>query len=926
MKTKLLVPFLLLLALPSWCQMNQLFTVDLAKEVVTRYVLQTSDQKIWLATSDGLYFMRESVFEKFEENMLAKEAISTLFEDNSGNMWVGCESGNIYLLNPAHTLSKWEPKEGAPQKGITCIQQAPDGNIWIATKGEGLYVFDHKYLYNFDSNDGLNDNAIYDIEIDLDNNVWVATDQGINICTYNNGVKKISAIGKAQGLTDEIVKCLKLSNSKTEIYIGYQEAGLDRINIRTKKITTVLRSVQLLDLDRICLDANLLLLSTISTGVFSYEEGSPTSLKKVFSSNRVNTIFTDQQSNTWIATRDKGLVHSNLNFQKYFLGENRIIQAIAGDYVGTNQGLYLMGTGTSPQRLITKETLNVVALERENPERLWVGTFGQGLFIFRNNNPIQKVKLPDENILSIEKYDKGVLVAALSGIFYLEDVGGRIVVSDFNQQISLPKYYVYKLFVDSRGTLWIGTGGKGLIKYDGISWQSINHIEQKEVKTVLTIGEDELHRVWFGIDKIGLARYQGDQFTLAKTPGLRCKNITDILSGQSGNLLIVHSLGIDLYRPDAEEVTYFEAYLNNYKVDNNINAGYFGNRQFYLASFSNLYVVNDKVIPAPSISLDYLEVNGEKLHPSKQEFDYSQNNIHFNISAYFLDQSQKQSFEFLLEGYDSKWRRSHLQDLEYQNLASGSYVFKVRSFYGARRSTLMSFPFRIKYPIWQRSWFIILVVLSGSLLFYYWLKARDIRQSRELKLQRENIENQLITLKSQINPHFLFNSFNTLIAVIETTPAIAVEFVSKLSDFYRKVMLYREKSVIPIAEELSLISDFSYLIEKRFGENIRITNNITELDGFVVPFAIQMLVENAVKHNIVSKEKPLLITIFVENRYYVVQNNLQVKKIKEASTNFGLDFIRKHYGFLDRRKVEVIADQTYFTVKIPILKNESTAH
>jgi LytS/YehU family sensor histidine kinase len=178
-------------------------------------------------------------------------------------------------------------------------------------------------------------------------------------------------------------------------------------------------------------------------------------------------------------------------------------------------------------------------------------------------------------------------------------------------------------------------------------------------------------------------------------------------------------------------------------------------------------------------------------------------------------------------------------------------------------------------------------------------------------------------LKSHINPHFLFNSFNSLIAVIETNPKVAAEFVTKLSDFYRKVMLYREKAVIPIQEELALISDFAYLIEKRFADNIRILLQIHKFEGFVVPFSIQMLVENAVKHNVASKEKPLTVTVAIEGEYYVVRNNFQLKKVKEASTNFGLDFIVKHYEFLDAKKVEIVQDDTNFIVKLPILKHEN---
>ena len=113
---------------------------------------------------------------------------------------------------------------------------------------------------------------------------------------------------------------------------------------------------------------------------------------------------------------------------------------------------------------------------------------------------------------------------------------------------------------------------------------------------------------------------------------------------------------------------------------------------------------------------------------------------------------------------------------------------------------VFSYSFTIRKPIWLQWWFLLLVTASGMALIYYYIKIREKRLAWETALQKEKIASQFETLKSQINPHFLFNSFNTLVTVIEEDPKTAVEYVEKLSDFYRTMMLYRDKEVISLSE------------------------------------------------------------------------------------------------------------------------------
>ena len=188
------------------------------------------------------------------------------------------------------------------------------------------------------------------------------------------------------------------------------------------------------------------------------------------------------------------------------------------------------------------------------------------------------------------------------------------------------------------------------------------------------------------------------------------------------------------------------------------------------------------------------------------------------------------------------------------------------------------------------------------------------------KLKTENSKAQLNVLKNQINPHFLFNSFNTLTSIIPENPEIAVKFTSELSKFYRFILELKNKELIPLQKEIECIDSFIYLQKIRFEENLKIEINIDEhvSNQYIVPLALQILVENALKHNIVSKSKPLKITIYAKEGQICVENNIQLMRETE-STYTGLQNIRKRYELLTKKEISIFEDGNIFRVCIPLI-------
>jgi two-component system, LytTR family, sensor kinase len=201
--------------------------------------------------------------------------------------------------------------------------------------------------------------------------------------------------------------------------------------------------------------------------------------------------------------------------------------------------------------------------------------------------------------------------------------------------------------------------------------------------------------------------------------------------------------------------------------------------------------------------------------------------------------------------------------------------------------------------------------------FKFWRES--IKEKEALK--REGISAEFAALKSQINPHFLFNSLNTLISLIEENPKTATDFVQKLSGVYRYVLTQKDKEVVTLSEELQFIGSYIFLNQIRFGTSLQSHIHIEPqfMQRKIVTLALQILVENCIKHNIVSSDRPLIIYIGVYNNKIFVRNNVQPKLGHTDSNGIGLNNIVHRYQLLTSEQVEIVDDGEEFMVSLPLL-------
>lgn len=222
---------------------------------------------------------------------------------------------------------------------------------------------------------------------------------------------------------------------------------------------------------------------------------------------------------------------------------------------------------------------------------------------------------------------------------------------------------------------------------------------------------------------------------------------------------------------------------------------------------------------------------------------------------------------------------------------------------------------------------VLVVTAVASLFFYYFVEGERVRKQLQQaywqaeQLQKESYQAQLAALKSQVNPHFLFNSLNVLGSLITKSPDQAVAFLHRLSGVYRAVLEHGDQPTVPLLAELKVAEAYIYLMKTRFGDTVDVEVRVPERYQAcrVPPAVLQLLLENAFKHNRATKSRPLRMRLFVEEDWLVVENNRQPRLEPEPGTGHGLPNVVRRYQHLTPQPVTVLATDDTFTVRLPLL-------
>ncbi len=310
--------------------------------------------------------------------------------------------------------------------------------------------------------------------------------------------------------------------------------------------------------------------------------------------------------------------------------------------------------------------------------------------------------------------------------------------------------------------------------------------------------------------------------------------------------------------------------------------------------------------------------------PAKQQFKHEENYFSFHFYCIHLINPRAIRYRYLLQGYYDQWIETTDGSVTYPRLPPGAYTFRVQATTAKNfeKAIESSYAFTVASPFWQEYWFLTLVGAALLALGYSLIKMRENNLRNIAELRQKRILSEYEHLKSQVNPHFLFNSLNTLAHLIEIDQKTAIEYTENLSRLYQNILTYHDNDLVSLSQEMIILDNYLSIQKGRFGNALKMIVDIQpELmrTKKIVPLALQLLLENAIKHNIVSAADPLVINITANEHVITVRNKMQPKLSKEKGEGVGLINITKRYGLLTDRLVKYGVENGEFVVTLPLL-------
>ncbi len=910
------------------------------------FLYQLSNGYIVVASTTGLYKFDGKNFQRFEKNKDVPENTTAVCQTKEGKVWLGFADGKLGWLENNKIILQ-QPEEGFPKNTIRKIIQDDKGVIWIVTAGEGLYYYTNNHFYNINTDDGLTDNYVYDITL-WQNAIAAGTDRGINFCKLINGKKQISAVTSAdKKIPDNIVRCISGSNNK--LALGMQDGGV--AFMQTNSAIFNLQNWNYGTANALLLENNTAWIATESNGLIKADI-SFNSLTQQFPGKN-SCLLKDSEGNIWAGGGDQ-LIRTNGNKLEQLIkipgAEATNLHTLLIDHdkhiwYNVSTGLKHISRNAAGKteekifKLPVSINSQITALYEDKYENVWIGTMGNGVFLLDGETGIfrklvENSLLSNASVLSISGKDNVVWIASLEGAIKAtltdrnKNINERLQLDQFTGVQGIGTNYIYSIYVDSKNRTWFATDGRGVAVYDNGKITNYTQKNGLRSEVIYQITEDTKGNIWFTTFNGGLVKFDGKTFThFGVAEGLTDMNITSLANDQKGNLYIGHKNGVDVLNTLNNTFYYLDDQLGISNLNTDLNTVISDvDGSIYFIADNLIYRYNSETqFSSPRVIIDHIQLflNDVELQQG-HSFSSNENNISFYYTGLSYSQTGKLQYQYKLEGFGQDWVSTNDRRQDFPKLPPGTYTFKVRASLNKNFSNApeATFTFTIQKPIWMRWWFIVSLALIITGVLYWFIKDREKRLQKWERLEKEKIQSQFETLRNQVNPHFLFNSFNTLVSEIEEDPKRAVEYVEHMADFFRSIVTYREKDVISLKEEISIIKDYLFIQEKRYGCAFQVNISITEEDQekfFLAPLTLQLLAENAIKHNAVLKEKPLLLEIFVEANQLIVRNNLNPKLHAEKSAGMGLQNIRKRYELLTKKTVIISNDDEYYTVIIPLI-------
>jgi ligand-binding sensor domain-containing protein len=535
------------------------------------------------------------------------------------------------------------------------------------------------------------------------------------------------------------------------------------------------------------------------------------------------------------------------------------------------------------------------------------------------------------------------------GLYYYTSVTGK-----FSSIANHPLLKQYKgtgariVFEDSKGRLWIGCNGSGLIMADEANRKTRHWFNNDSTKntiignTITDIKEDKNGVIWTssfnGVTGIDLEREKYiwlDDKTFFNT------NYTGpLVVDQFNRLWIGTAAGLYVTDQQRRPEGFFDESDGLAGSSFNEHPGYvLRSGEVMMPTTKGFVKFNPgQYKPQPAgnnFYISWIEIlNSRKYIPPVEapmlRLKANENYLTIGLEAINYINSSQTWYAYKLDGLEDDWHYTQDPKAVYSHVPGGEYVFRYKATtnindWNVAEKTLR---IRIATPFYKARWFWVLIGLLFATGIYLLYRYRINKQNQVYQLQakaqmleKEKTHVMYEGLKQQLNPHFLFNSLTSLSGLIETDQQLAGNFLKQMSKIYRYILKSRDSETVTLREEIEFVQTYINLQKTRFKEGLLVNINVGEeyLHKKIPPVTLQNMVENAIKHNIIDTDLPLIIDVFIQDNYLVVRNNLQKKHVVETSNKQGLANLESLYRYLSERPMLIEETEKEFMIKIPLI-------
>ncbi len=950
---RLFVLFLLVLFTDVlWAQ--QPFTRDFSLTetnagVKVNALAQDANGYIWLGTDLGLIRFNGRGFVKIQDSI--HKPVTAVAVAGS-NVWAGYNNGKISAVE--NLYAKELVLKNAPSSSITSLISIGLNVLLAGTEEQGVFAIVNNIGVPVNVSMGLSDDFIYDLSFAGHGRLLAASDMGINDISLENNKISIAICNTRQGLADNIVSVVKAIPNSHLCWVGTQEGGITIYDKESKKIIPV----------------------SEQTGKWKY--------------GQVNDILAVSDFHAWVATENGYLLEITRKESGYievkpyyYPGKSfkKLLPDKTGNiWCGTNLGLTLM-TGEylanikldkpyslydatamiwdeslvialkqDMYRVLLKDSMPgimklfsakgaISSLYSDRGGRLWVGTLGDGLYYEKSAGSFIKVTGIAEldnnsSILNVSGTNDRIWISGLKGVEELSlPVDGKIsLIKHHGKKTGIGSDYVYQLYPDHKGNIWMATDGAGVCMYDGREYHHWNSSFEQNSKVAYSITEDVSGDIWAATMFKDLYHFHENKWQNLRLPETQYPdiNISAVMANGTGQVISVYQRCIDAWYPGSGYFRHLNSAMgvgidSTSNVLNCITKDGTGN--IYIPYQRGIIMFRNQAEQfdiRPFVHIVHPTMYSKPVLNNRHKFDYDENYIGFVFDGIGFVNHERLNYRYTLQGYNDDWIYTSDASVSFPRLSPGNYTFRVQVSLNPafEHPNEDDYAFTIAAPFWKTNLFYFLAAVFFLIAGYLYIKLREKRLKSISQLQQERMMFEYEHLKSQVNPHFLFNSLYALSILIEEKKDEALSYTVHLADLYRNMLTHSKKDLIPLKEEFEILMSYIHIQQTRFGNalkvNVDIPADVMERKE-IVPLAIQLLVENAIKHNVVSMAHPLIIYITATKDEIMIRNFIQPKLSREKGEGIGLINIKQRYGLLTKKPVTFGVHENQFIVQLPML-------